>query len=165
MRLRIFGSEGIIHVTNRGVGRMVIFEDVQDYKYYISLIGRYSIKEDITVCAYCLMENHVHLLLHYRNENVSRFMQRVCSMYARYYNEKYEHIGHVFQGRYDMENIYDEQYFLTVNRYIIQNPENAGICDTKSYRWSSLCVYDSPVSFVDITLASAILGGPDKYYE
>lgn len=165
MKLRIFGNEGIVHVTNRGVGRMVIFEDSQDYKYYISLMRRYSFRENIRVCAYCLMENHVHLLLHYSNGNVSRFMQGLCSMYARYYNKKYEHTGHVFQGRYDMENIYDEQYFLNANRYIIQNPGNAGICDPESYRWSSLCMCDSPNSFVDISLAVEILGGYENYCE
>ncbi len=165
MKLRVFEDEGYVHITNRSVGRMILFEEDQDYKYFISLMSRYSKEKDITVCAYCLMDNHVHLLLHYRNNKVSEFMQRTCGMYARYYNKKYEHIGHVFQGRYDMENIFDERYFLTVNRYIIQNPEKAGICDARVYRWSSLFMYNSPGKFVDISLAADILGGIDKYYE
>ena len=165
MKPRIFGNEGFVHITNRGVGKMVIFEEAQDYKYFISLLSKAAKKDEITVCAYCLMDNHVHLLLHYTNKNVSRFMQRVSGSYARYYNIKYEHAGHVFQGRFDMENIFDEQYFLTVNRYIIQNPEKAGVCSARSYRWSSLVGYDSAGNFVDISLAVEILGGLDRYYE
>ncbi len=134
---RQYGKTGFYHVIIRGVNKQNIFNDEQDRKTYFLLIKKYSEKFEIKIHAYCLMENHVHLLVEDKNKNLSIFMQCSASTYARYYNRKYDRIGHLFQERFKSEIIKDLNYFKTVFRYIIQNPEKAGICDALSYPWSS----------------------------
>lgn len=162
---KFYNSDGFAHVIARGVGKMIIYEDEMDYKYYIKLIRKYAEQLGITVCAYCLMANHVHILVRYSGENIAKFMQRLNSVYAKYFNKKYDRVGHLFQGLYRMENVETASYFLTVTRYIIQNPEKAGICKAYEYRWSSLHDFDSPKTFVDISVAVGMLGGYDKFYQ
>ena len=135
-----FDDEGYAHVITRGVGKMIIFEDDTDYKYYIKLMHKYADEEDITVCAYCLMDNHSHILLKYRDNNLSVYMHKLSMTYSKYFNKKYDRTGHLFQNRYKFEAVEDESYFLTVTKYIIQNPEKAGICKANDYRWSALYV-------------------------
>ena len=144
-----FDDEGYAHVITRGVGKMIIFEDDTDYKYYIKLMHKYADEEDITVCAYCLMDNHSHILLKYRDNNLSVYMHKLSMTYSKYFNKKYDRTGHLFQNRYKFEAVEDESYFLTVTKYIIQNPEKAGICKANDYRWSSIYDYGSPTNFVD----------------
>ena len=144
---------------------MILFEEEADYKTYILLMMKYSDEEDITIMSYCLMVNHVHMLLKYSGKNISEFVQKLDSQYALYFNAKYERVGHLFQGRYIMENVISDQYFLTVNRYILQNPEKAGICKTADYRWSSLWKHDTINKFVDTSLAEQILGGYEAFFE
>ena len=164
MRKKVFYDDGFAHVISRGVGKMIIFEDDMDYKYYIKLMREYSGEMGITVCAYCLMANHVHILLRYAGKELPQFMQKLNSKYAAYFNEKYDRVGHLFQGAYRMENVDEAEYFLTVTRYIIQNPEKAGICKAFDYRWSSLYHYDSPENFVDISIATNMLGGNERFF-
>ena len=73
------------------------------------------------------MTNHVHLLIHEKEEPVAKTMQRIATRYAWWYNQKYERSGHVFQGRYGSECVEDDEYLLTVIRYIHNNPVKAGI--------------------------------------
>ncbi len=159
-----FDDEGYAHVITRGVGKMIIFEDDTDYKYYIKLMHKYADEENITVCAYCLMDNHSHILLKYRDNNLSVYMHKLSMTYSKYFNKKYDRTGHLFQNRYKFEAVEDESYFLTVTKYIIQNPEKAGICKANDYRWSSIYDYGSPTNFVDISVAVGLLGGLDRFY-
>ena len=77
--------------------------------------------------AFCLMTNHVHLLLRETDEPLEVVFKRIGSRYAYWYNNKYQRIGHLFQDRFKSENVEDDAYFLTVLRYIIQNPMKAGM--------------------------------------
>lgn len=129
---------GIYHVMQRGVGKQVIFEEDSDYKFYLKKLVEYKNLLDVEVLAYCLMDNHVHLLVSAESmNNMSRLIQRLGSSYAVYYNQKYLHTGHVFQGRFACEIVDSDQYLLTCTRYIHNNPVKAGITTRESYKWSS----------------------------
>lgn len=138
---RQYIETGFYHIIIRGVNKQNIFNDDQDKMTYLSLLKKYSAKLDIKIHAFCLMENHVHLLLEDKNKNISLFMQCSSSTYAKYYNRKYDRIGHLFQERFKSEIIKDLKYFKTVLRYIIQNPEKANMCNASSFPWSSIKLY------------------------
>lgn len=156
---------GYYHVINRGVGKKSIFEDEQDYKYFVKLMIEHSAKNDITIYAYCLMKNHFHILLSSNGDSLSIFMQHICSLYSMYYNDKYERVGHLFQDRFKSEEVLDESYFLTAFRYIIRNPEKAGICKVAKYRWHSLYLPSSVNKFVNLSLPIKLGGGIDRLKE
>ena len=117
---------------------------------------------NIAVCAYCLMENHVHLLIRDDADMLSVFMKKMGVSYSIYFNKKYERVGHLFQDRFRSEPVQDDAYFLTVYRYIIKNPEKAGICRYFNYPWSSFRFYGKR-SFVDTSLIFNMLGGYEQY--
>ena len=162
---RQYSATGLYHVVIRGVNKQNIFFDDEDRNFFISLLKRYSLKFNIKIHAYCLMDNHVHLQFEDENRNISIFMQALCSLYARTFNRKYDRIGHLFQERYASEIILDKSYFLTVFRYIIQNPKRAGIALASEYCWSSISQYKKSQSFVEKGLLLEYLGSPEKLLE
>ena len=143
---------GYRHVIVRGIGKQILFENERDNRFYIKLLEKYSKDTGIGVCAYCLMENHVHLLLHDRGTDTALFMKKMGVSYSAYYNGKYERTGHLFQDRYKSENIGSERGYIAVLRYILRNPEKAGVCRTGEYRWSSFSSYGDRKSFLDQSL-------------
>lgn len=84
---------GYFHVIVRGNGKQILFEDSSDFRYYLSLLERCSSETSVAVCAYCLMENHVHLLLHDTGTDLSLFMKKLGVSYSIYFNKKYERNG------------------------------------------------------------------------
>ena len=132
---------GFMHIITRGVGRQIIFEERFDYIYYLRKLKKYSEETGIEVHAYCLMSNHVHLLICDRVNGLPLFMKKMGISYTAYYNKKYDRVGHLFQGRYLSEVIEDEAYYFTVLRYIMNNPVKAGICAAKDFEWSSFSEY------------------------
>ncbi len=145
-------EEGYRHVIVRGIGKQILFEDENDNRFFLKLIEKYSRETNVDVCAYCLMENHVHLLLHDNTTDTAVFMKKIGVSYSAYFNKKYERTGHLFQDRYKSENISDERGYLTVLRYILRNPEKAGFCRTEEYRWSSYSTYGDRGSFLNQSL-------------
>lgn len=135
-KARTLAGSGIYHVVNRGIGQQILFEDDQDYRRFLKYVKKFSDEEGFEVHAYCLMENHVHLLLH-GEAQLDRLMKRVGVTYAHYYNEKYDRTGHLFQDRFRSEPVEDPRGLLCVARYIHNNPQAAGICAREKYRWSS----------------------------
>ncbi|WP_251197356.1 transposase [Anaerotardibacter muris] len=132
----------IYHVISRGVGKQIIFEDDADRKRYLSYLYKYvSEFETVELIAWCLMSNHVHLLIKAPIIDLSRFMQQLSSNYARFFNSRYERVGILFQGRFKSEPVDSDEYLRTVLRYIHQNPVKAGITSSCSYRWSSYNAY------------------------
>lgn len=156
-------SSGYFHVIVRGVGKQILFEETSDYRFFLLLLEKKSLETSIKVCAYCLMENHVHLLLYDSCQNLSLFMKKIGICYAGYFNHKYERIGHVFQDRYKSEAIENNTYFLNALRYILKNPEKAGICRAEDYLWSSYDCYDSRNSFIDNTLLTDLIKSRGEY--
>ena len=152
-----------MHIISRGIGKQFLFEDSQDYRKYCKLLQRFCEETGVKICAFCLMNNHVHLLTHSENGAVSLFMQKLGISYADYFNKKHEHVGHVFQNRYRSEPIENERYLLTVFRYILQNPQKAGICKAGDYVWSSYRLYDNPPDFMDLSLIHDLIGDFSMY--
>lgn len=103
----------IYHLMMRGINRQVIFEDNDDYKRFLDTLIRFKGKCDYTIYAYCLMSNHVHLLLKVGQEPLEKVMRRICASYVRWYNYKYERIGYLFQDRFKSEVVENED---TVSR-------------------------------------------------
>lgn len=154
---------GYYHVISRGIGRQVLFEEDRDYEYFISLIKKYSLETNISICAYCLMNNHVHILLFDPDDAISLFMKKIGVSYSWFFNEKYERTGHLFQDRYRSEPIHDNAYLLTAFRYILQNPQKASICKTENYSWSSYHSYEDENSFVNTDMLRAMIGSFSDY--
>lgn len=153
-------ESGIYHTIMRGINRQDIFYDEDDYQHFMETVER--VKTDkYDVYGYCLMSNHVHLLLHEKNEAIHQIMKRIGSSYAWWYNHKYHRIGHVFQGRYGSECVEDGGYLLTVIRYIHKNPVEAGIVNKpEDYRWSSIHgYYGDPAYPAGLLDPDFILGG------
>ena len=143
---------GIYHVMLRGINRQNIFYDVCDYESFLESLRRLAHPEDerhrllsphCIVYAYCLMPNHVHLLLQEKEESLAPVMKSLGVAYACHYNKKYQHLGPVFQDRFRSEPVNDNAYFFTLLRYIHQNPLKAGLVENVfDYHWSSWREYE-----------------------
>lgn len=133
------------HVTARGNHKDNIFKYRADFVYYLSLMREtldYYMYDQYKVISYCLMSNHVHLLIKTREKPLGQFMCRLSSRYAKYYNKKYDYIGHLFQSRYFSEIIKSDAQMLETSRYIHLNPVNAKIVEKpEDYEWSSYSMY------------------------
>lgn len=160
---RYLSISGYLHVIVRGIGKQLLFEEPADYRFFLSVLGRYSRETKVTVCAYCLMDNHVHLLLYNTEKQVPLLMKKIGVSYSAYYNEKYERTGHLFQDRYRSEPVEDCEYLVRVFRYILRNPEKAGICKASAYRWSSYALYSNDSSFVDTSAIVPLIGNQKEY--
>ena len=118
------------HVITQGINKNYIFKNPEDIKYYIKVI--YKLKEQckIKIIAYCIMNNHAHILIETdKINNLSKYMQRLNTVYAKYYNKKYSRVGYVFRDRYKSEGIYNEEHLYNCIKYIYDNPVKAGICE------------------------------------
>ena len=125
---------------DRGVRRSAIFEDETDYQVMLQMIKDCLEKYQCILHAYCLMTNHIHLLLETDRIEVDKFMKRMSERYAMYFNHKYSYRGHVFEGRYKSCLVRDDAYFLQTSRYIHLNPVKAGIITRpEEYFASSYC--------------------------
>ena len=161
---RNMSASGQMHVIVRGIGRRLLFEDTYDYRYYLKKLELCCNETGVQVCAYCFMDNHVHILMKGENESISLLMKRIGISYSIYFNKKYDRIGHLFQDRYKSEPVDDEKYLLTVFRYILKNPQKAGLCHASQYPWSSYRYYDEPLTFMDLSVSHSLLGDY-KHYE
>jgi len=142
-------SSGIYHVMHRGINRQDIFLDDEDRMKFIETLVRFKKICEYEVLGYCLMSNHVHLLIREGKETISQAMKRIGASYVYWYNMKYERSGHLFQDRFKSETVEDDKYLLTVLRYIHQNPIKAGIVDKiDKYKWSSYSEYIKEKNFM-----------------
>lgn len=118
------------HVITQGINKSYIFEYPEDIKYYIKLINHISKEENIKIIAYCIMNNHAHMLIEaHELKKLSKFMQRLNTTYGIYFNKKYNRVGYVFRNRYRSEGIYNEKQLYNCIKYIYNNPVKAGICN------------------------------------
>jgi hypothetical protein len=100
------------------------------------------------------MSNHIHILIRENEESISNVIKRISSSYVFWYNKKYERCGHLFQERFRSEVVESDEYFLSVCRYIHQNPVKAGIAKgILDYKWSSYREYIGKTVMVDIDFA------------
>ena len=137
-RARRESTTNIYHVMLRGINRQNIFQDREDNAKYLWTVGKIKEASGFDLYAYCLMPNHIHLLLKVGSEPLAHIMKRLGASYVYWYNQKYERCGHLFQDRFKSEPVEDDRYLLTVTRYIHQNPVKAGLtADLAGYQWSS----------------------------
>ena len=124
---RLKSSLGIYHIMIRGINKNNIFFDDMDRKTFMKYLLEFKKKYDIRILAYCLMSNHVHILVKDEHDNVSKAMQSISIKYSQYFNEKYERCGHLFQNRFKSEIVESLDYLVNVIDYIHCNPKKAGI--------------------------------------
>lgn len=142
---------GIYHIIMRGINRQTIFEDKEDCAQFLEALKRYKETSGYQVYAYCLMGNHVHLLMKIGIEPLEQVMRRLCGSYVYWYNNKYQRVGNLFQDRFKSEPVEDDQYFQIVQRYIHQNPVKAGLVKrVEEYKWSSFCEYINQANLVNV---------------
>ena len=127
-RVRI-ETPGFHHIYNRGVEKRNVYKENADKEKFLRLLCDICDHYDFTVHAYALMDNHYHLLVENRRENLSAGMRQLNSLYAQYFNRKYNRVGHLWQDRYKSWCVLDERYLLTLFKYFEANPIKAGLCE------------------------------------
>lgn len=126
------------HIILRGNNKQLLFYDEKDCDFFLKRVFKYADQLEVKIYSYCLMGNHVHILLgNAPKETLSLFVQKLANSYVYYFNHKYDCSGHLFQGRFKSEPIEDDVYLKNVLRYIHKNPQNAGLCKINEYKWSS----------------------------
>ena len=154
--IKLDAPESYFHIYARGSNKQVIFQDDSDYSYFIHLLERYlspkaaanrygyvypSYTKDLKLLAYCLMPNHIHLLVYQEKEGAkTALMRSLMTSYSRYYNLKYKRTGPLFESRYKASMISQQDYLEHISRYIHLNPRS-----WRRYPFSSLMYYlDEP---------------------
>lgn len=128
------------HVIQRGHNRQVVFAEDDDYLFYLKTLQEWKTQFDCKVHAYCLMTNHVHLVVDPGGnpDNLGRLMKRIAGRQTRYVNKLEQRSGTLWEGRYKSSPIQDQEYLLACCRYVELNPLRAGLVDDPAdYRWSS----------------------------
>ena len=151
-------ESGIYHIMLRGINQQQIFEDEEDGFRFLETLSKYKEQCGYEIYAYCLMGNHVHILLKEGKENLTLVLKRIAGSYVYWYNWKYRRCGHLFQDRFKSEPVEDDAYFLTVIRYIHQNPIKAGICkNIDGYKFSSYNEYINKPNLVNVDFCLGII--------
>jgi putative transposase len=126
------------HAYARGVNREVIYLDDVDRLRYLTLLGQVVERHSWHCLAFCLMHNHVHLLVETPAPDLGRGMQRLHGVYAQYFNRRHRRSGHLFQGRFGAVVMRSDAQLLMAARYIARDPVEAGLCDdVAGWTWSS----------------------------
>ena len=161
-------ERGIYHIMLRGIDRQLIFLDDEDNSHFVEVLSQCREMSGFRLFAYCLMGNHVHMLLQTEREPIDLVMKRIGTRYSVWFNSKYGRVGHLFQDRYKSEAIHDDSYYLTALRYILNNPVKAGICArAEEYPYSSAREYytGERTGMTDTAFAETITGGHDTLME
>lgn len=161
---RVFSSIGIYHVVIRSVNQQIIFEENADYQKFLFILSDCKEKYDVDIYAYCLMDNHIHLLLYSSPDDLSKFFDSLGTRFVRWYNVKYKRSGHLFQDRFHSFPIEDESYYLATLCYIHNNPVAARVCIAPSeYRWSSFnAFYGAKNNIVNTSYSFEIVGAKEN---
>ena len=118
---------GYYHIVNRGVEQRIVYNDHEDFIYFLELLCSGCQLYNVQLHGYVLMSNHYHLLIETKDENLSKFMKHLNASYAIYFNKKYKRSGHLWQGRFKSWYVTDEAYLYTLIGYIENNPIKAKI--------------------------------------
>ena len=150
----------IYHVMMRGVNRQAIFENDGDRLHFMSVLKECKEISGFRLHAFCLMPNHLHFLIEPAGEPLDLVFRRIGIRYAVWYNRKHQRAGHLFQDRFRSENVENDLYYMTVLRYILQNPMKAGLEPRLgTYRWSSYPAYAKGTgSITDTQYATELFG-------
>ena len=156
-------ESGFYHVVLRGNGKQLLFEDDDDRLRFLELLSEKTEGDGIAIIAWCLMSNHVHLLLDDPDSRLSHAMHALGTAYARTFNEKSGHVGAVFQGRFTSIPVTSNRQLLQAVRYIHENPAKAGIASVDGYRWSSYEDYLRGSGITDTRRVLNMIGGREGF--
>lgn len=165
-RPRLFAPGLLYHVIVRGNHRQKTFRTRRDYDAYLARVGRYCQKHKVSLHAYCLMPNHVHLLLECSRTPLAKFMQGLQQSYTQYFNLSHHNVGHLFQGRYKAIICEKDEYLLELVRYIHLNPVRAKLVrSVEQYPHSGHHCYmaGKPSEIMDPTAVLKLFGGVKAY--
>ena len=139
--LRLEFPGAIYHITSRGDRQEAIYEDDADRQQWLDILARICERYNWRVHAYCLMENHYHIVLETADGNLSKGMRQLNGIYTQYFNRQHNRVGHVYQGRYKAILVEKDSYLLELSRYVVLNPVRAGMTKTvEEWLWSSYLV-------------------------
>lgn len=156
-------EKGFFHVMVQGINKKYIFEDDDAKKYYINLLNAYKEKYQITILAYCIMDNHAHVLV-YADKifSLSDYMKIINSRFAREFNERNDRVGYVFRDRFKSQFISDDYYLIKCIHYIHMNPVTAEIVnEPEQYKYSTYNDYVS--GKMNLDKLKEILGKDNNY--
>lgn len=158
-----FQEDGYYHIYNRGVEKRDIFLSEEDYQAFFDILRSYlspslqiqgralqrirshRLDEEVKLLSFSLMPNHFHLLFQQKNaDSLTNLMRRVLTAYSMYFNEKYDRVGSLFQGRFRAKEVLTDEYLLHLSRYIHLNPVKAGLVtigNLSEFNWSSYGSY------------------------
>jgi putative transposase len=160
-RYRETSETDVYHITLRGVGRQIIFEDDADRSRFMDMLTSVAHDSGVAVYAWCLMSNHVHLLLRAPISTVSKMMQRLNTGYAKYFNKRHDRMGTLFQDRFGSVAVKTDEQLLTTVAYIHRNLlEVSGQLDGG---WSSYDEYFDRGKAVDTSFVLDICGGVQNF--
>ncbi len=164
---RIKAENAIYHIMQRGNEKKPIFKGGADKYCYLEKLQIAKQKFKFKIHAYCLMNNHVHLLVSANGADISEFMKSINVSYVAYFNHQYQRCGHLFQGRFISEIVDTDRYFLQASKYIHANPVKALMVEKpQDYHWSSYGVYigtrKDELQLVDIDLVLDIISKDRK---
>lgn len=155
--------DGLAHVTCRTVRAFPLFRTERDASAYLALLA--YVTRDLVewqILAYCLMPNHIHLLVDARVDELSLAMHRINGLYAQRFNREHGYRGHLFQGRFHAKPVLDAAHLPGSVRYVVLNPVRAGLCaHPRNWRWSSYraCAgLELAPAFLDVIRTLAIFG-------
>ena len=160
---------GYYYVCARGTGKRLIFESDEDRWEFLELMRDCCRDAQVTIAAWCLMGNHVHLVLADYEDRMSTAMHRLLLTYARRFNKRTGRTGHLFQNRFDRRSLDTDRHLMAAIRYVHANPQDAGIALIERYPWSSfaeyLRAYDDDVakSFSDPSAALELFGSAEGF--
>lgn len=141
-RLRIEYYGAYYHIIQRGVNKEHIFKEDRDKSYLLEIVAETKEMFDFKIFSYVIMGNHYHFFIQMLNTPISKIMHQINTRYAMYYNKRHKRSGHVFQNRYKGILVQNDSYFVTLIKYIHNNPVAAGICNSmEEYKWSSDIFY------------------------
>ena len=141
-------STSFFHVIVQGLNREYIFKNDRYIKMYLKLLNKYKKDVEIEIIAYCVMSNHAHMILYTEKiDEMSKFMKKLNTRYAKYYNYMEGRVGYVFRDRYLSEEIKDEKYLINCINYVHRNPVKAKIVENcEDYKFSSYKSYLNGIS-------------------
>ena len=136
LRLELAG--GLYHVTSRGDRREDIYTDDEDREKWLEILGDVCSRFNWRCHAYCLMDNHYHIVIETAEANLSKGMRQLNGVYTQYFNNQHNRVGHVYQGRFKGILVERDSYLLELSRYVVLNPIRAHmIKNLNEWKWSS----------------------------
>ena len=157
---REYSESGFYHVTVRANGKQILFEDDADCHAFLGMVAESLEPRFVTLLAWCLMSNHVHLIVDDPEGRLSEAMGVLLTKYAKRFNSLTGHVGNVFEARFGSFPIENENYLLYAVRYVHNNPVRAGMCARPAdYRWSSYHEYVSGTGISNTAIVIDMLDG------